>query len=152
MVVMIDQADALLIMSCAFGVQTIARQFPVKVLAGIILLTSAPMARFMNKNVAGVNVPQSLIDEMASAPKGKAIDKGIEIAGRMVRRIREEKMCHGFTLWPLVGKNWSQRSWQPLDCYKGSAYFSITAGTSNESLMASVTAFTWLDSTRPMIE
>jgi len=72
-----------------------ARQFPVKVLAGIILLTSAPMARFMNKNVAGVNVPQSLIDEMASAPKGKAIDKGIEIAGRMVRRIRDEKMCHG---------------------------------------------------------
>jgi len=72
-----------------------ARQFPVKVLAGIILLTSAPMARFMNKNVAGVNVPQSLKDEMASAPKGKAIDKGIEIAGRMVRHICEEKMCHG---------------------------------------------------------
>ncbi|RLB76652.1 MAG: 5,10-methylenetetrahydrofolate reductase [Deltaproteobacteria bacterium] len=72
-----------------------ASQFPVKVLAGIILLTSAPMARFMNKNVAGVSVPQNLIDEMASAPKGKAIDKGIEIAGRMVRRIYEEKMCHG---------------------------------------------------------
>ncbi|RLB43104.1 MAG: 5,10-methylenetetrahydrofolate reductase [Deltaproteobacteria bacterium] len=72
-----------------------ASQFPVKVLAGIILLTSAPMARFMNKNVAGVSVPQNLIDEMASAPKEKAIDKGIEIAGRMVRRIYEEKMCHG---------------------------------------------------------
>ena len=72
-----------------------ARQFPVKVLAGIILLTSAPMARFMNKNVAGVNVSQSLKDVMASAPKGKAIDKGIEIAGRMVRHICEEKMCHG---------------------------------------------------------
>ena len=31
-----------------------ARQFPVKILAGIILLTSAPMARYMNKNVPGV--------------------------------------------------------------------------------------------------
>jgi len=72
-----------------------ARQFPVKILAGIILLTSAPMARFMNKNVAGVNVPQELIDEMASAPKGRALDKGIEIAGRMIRRIRDEKMCDG---------------------------------------------------------
>lgn len=72
-----------------------AKQFPVKILAGIILLTSAPMARFMNKNVAGVNVPQDLIDEMASAPKGRALEKGIEIAGRMVRRIKEEKMCDG---------------------------------------------------------
>jgi 5,10-methylenetetrahydrofolate reductase len=72
-----------------------ARQFAVKILAGIILLTSAPMARFMNKNVSGVNVPQNLIDEMASAPKGKALAKGIEIAGRMIRRIHEEKMCDG---------------------------------------------------------
>ncbi len=72
-----------------------AKQFPVKILAGIILLTSAPMARFMNKNVAGVNVPQELIDEMASAPKGRALEKGIEIAGRMIKRIRDEKMCDG---------------------------------------------------------
>src|SRR4030065_2646571 len=61
-----------------------ARQFPVKILAGIILLTSAAMARFMNKNVAGVRVPQDLIDEMASAPKGRAMEKGIDIAGRMI--------------------------------------------------------------------
>ena len=74
---------------------TYARKFPVKILAGVILLTSAPMARFMNKNVAGVNVPQELIDEMASAPKGGALAKGIEIAGRMIKRLREEKMCDG---------------------------------------------------------
>ena len=72
-----------------------ARQFPVKVLAGVILLTSAQMARFMNKNVAGVKVPQELIDELASAPKGRAIEKGIEIAGRMINRIKKEKMCDG---------------------------------------------------------
>jgi len=72
-----------------------ARQFPVKILAGVILLTSAPMARFMNKNVAGVTVPKELIDEMAAAPKGRGIDTGIKIAGRMIRRIRDEKMCDG---------------------------------------------------------
>ena len=72
-----------------------ARQFNVKILAGIILLTSAPMARFMNKNIAGVFVPQDLIDEMASAPKGQALTRGIEIAGRMIKRIRDEKMCDG---------------------------------------------------------
>jgi methylenetetrahydrofolate reductase (NADPH) len=72
-----------------------ARQFPVKILAGIILLTSAPMARFMNKNVAGVTVPQALIDEMASAPKGSVLSKGIEIAGRMIKRVRDESICDG---------------------------------------------------------
>jgi 5,10-methylenetetrahydrofolate reductase len=80
-----------------------ARQFKVKILAGIILLTSAPMARFMNKNIAGVFVPQDLIDEMASAPKGQALAKGIEITGRMIRRIHEEKMCDGVHIM-AIGK------------------------------------------------
>jgi 5,10-methylenetetrahydrofolate reductase len=80
-----------------------ARQFPVKILAGIILLTSAPMARFMNKNVAGVRVPDALIDEMASAPKGGALNKGIEIAGRMIRQIKEEKICDGVHIM-AIGK------------------------------------------------
>ena len=80
-----------------------AGQFPVKILAGIILLTSAPMARFMNKNVAGVNVPQALIDEMASAPKGGALSKGVEIAGRMIRRIKDERMCDGVHIM-AIGK------------------------------------------------
>ncbi len=80
-----------------------ARQFNTKILAGIILLTSAPMARFMNKNIAGVNVPQELIDEMAAAPKGQALKKGIEIAGRMIRRIKEEQMCDGVHIM-AIGK------------------------------------------------
>lgn len=80
-----------------------ASQFPVKILLGVILLTSAPMARFMNKNVAGVSVPQNLIDEMAAAPKGGAIAKGIEIAGRMIKRVREEKMCDGVHIM-AIGK------------------------------------------------
>ncbi len=80
-----------------------ARQFKVKILAGIILLTSAPMARFMNKNIAGVFVPQDLIDEMASAPKGQVLAKGIEIAGRMIKRIHDENMCDGVHIM-AIGK------------------------------------------------
>ncbi len=80
-----------------------ARQFPVKILAGIILLTSAPMARFMNKNIAGVKVPLELIDEIASAPKGGALAKGIEIAGRMIKQIHEEKLCDGVHIM-AIGK------------------------------------------------
>ena len=78
-----------------------AQQFPAKILAGIILLTSAPMARFMNKNVAGVTVPQELIDEMDAAPKGRKLDKGVEIAGRMIKRIKEEKMCDGIHIMAI---------------------------------------------------
>ena len=72
-----------------------ARQFPVKILAGIVLLSSARMARFMTENVPGIFVPQGLIDELASAPKGEALGKGIEIAGRMVRALKENSICDG---------------------------------------------------------
>lgn len=80
-----------------------ARQFDVKILAGIILLTSAPMARFLNKNIAGVSVPQALIDELAAAPKGKALATGIEIAGRAIKQIKEEKLCDGVHIM-AIGK------------------------------------------------
>jgi len=72
-----------------------ARQFNVKVMAGIVLLVSARMAKYMNENVPGIFVPQELIDEMASAEKGKAVQKGIEIAGRMVKTIKDESICDG---------------------------------------------------------
>ena len=72
-----------------------ARQFPVKILAGIILLVSARMAKYMTENVPGVFVPQNLIDELAAAPKGEAINKGIEIAARMIATLEKESICHG---------------------------------------------------------
>lgn len=80
-----------------------AGKFKVKMLAGIVLLVSARMASFMNKNVPGIFVPQNLIDELASAPKGTALNKGIEIAGRMIRQIREEKLCDGVHIM-AIGK------------------------------------------------
>ena len=72
-----------------------ASQFNVKILAGIIVMASAGMARYMNKNVPGIIVPQSIIDELATAEKGKGLQKGIEIAARLIKTIREEKLCHG---------------------------------------------------------
>lgn len=80
-----------------------ARKFNVKILAGIVLLISARMAKYMNENVPGIFVPQPLIDELAGAPKGGALIKGIEIAGRMIRRIREEHLCDGVHIM-AIGK------------------------------------------------
>lgn len=72
-----------------------ASQFNVKILAGIIVLSSAGMARYMNKNVPGIIVAQTVIDELAAVEKGKGLQKGIEIAARMIKAIKEEKLCHG---------------------------------------------------------
>lgn len=72
-----------------------ARKFPVKILAGIVLLTSARMARVMTENVPGIFVPQELIDELANAPKGEAARTGIAIAGRMIAALKQENVCDG---------------------------------------------------------
>ncbi len=72
-----------------------AREFPVKILAGIVLLTSARMAKYMTENVPGIFVPQNLIDELSSAPKGGALNKGIEIAGRMIAALKKDSICDG---------------------------------------------------------
>jgi len=80
-----------------------ARRFPVKVLAGIVLLSSAKMAKYMTENVPGIFVPQHLIDELANAPKGTALNKGIEIAGRMVATLKKEAICDGVHIM-AIGK------------------------------------------------
>ena len=73
------------------------------ILAGVIPIRSAGMARYMNANVPGIFVPDNLIEEMSSAPKGKALTKGIEIAGRMIRQLKEEAICDGVHIM-AIGK------------------------------------------------
>jgi 5,10-methylenetetrahydrofolate reductase len=80
-----------------------ARQFPVKILAGIVLLVSARMAKYMNNNVPGIFVPQNLIEELEDAPKGEALNTGIEIAGRMIATLKNENICDGVHIM-AIGK------------------------------------------------
>jgi 5,10-methylenetetrahydrofolate reductase len=68
-----------------------AKKFGVPVMVGIVLIRSAAMARFMNKNVAGIHVPDSLIEEMDKA-EDKA-KKSIEIAARLIKEMKD--MCQG---------------------------------------------------------
>ena len=77
-----------------------AEQFGVPVLAGIVVLKSAGMARFMNGFVAGVFVPDHLIKEMAKYKKLKdQKKKGAEIAGRLIREMKH--CCQGAHIMPL---------------------------------------------------
>ena len=71
--------------------------FNIPIIGGVILLKSAGMARFMNKNVAGISVPVSLIKEMTET-KDK-VNKSVEIAARIVKRLRS--LCHGVHIMAL---------------------------------------------------
>ena len=88
-----------------------AKAFNTKVLVGIVILKSVGMARFMNKNVAGVNVPEPLIDELKQdKEKTKSGQTGIEIAGRLIKDLKD--MCDGVHLMPL---GWDDRVPEILD-------------------------------------
>jgi len=64
-----------------------AGQFNVPVLVGIIPLKSAGMARYMNKNVSGVFVPEHMINDMAKAKDKMAT--GFEIAARLINDLKD---------------------------------------------------------------
>jgi len=86
-----------------FNVDTFAKfmkrveGFNIPILAGIIPLKSAGMARFMNKNVAGVSVPEELIALMSKAED--KVRTGIEIAARLIKELKG--MCQGVHIMPI---------------------------------------------------
>ncbi|HTZ11871.1 MAG TPA: methylenetetrahydrofolate reductase [Candidatus Margulisiibacteriota bacterium] len=73
------------------------RHLKTTILGGIVLLKSAGMARFMNKNVAGVFVPDDLIKEM-EATKDKSATS-VLIASRIINEIKP--MCQGIHIMPI---------------------------------------------------
>ena len=83
----------------------------VPVLAGIILLKSAGMARFMNKNVAGVFVPEPLIQRMAKAED--RVKTSIEIAAALIQGLKG--LCQGIHLMPI---GWESKVPLVLDAAK----------------------------------
>jgi len=71
--------------------------FKVPVIAGITLLKSVGMARYINKHVEGASIPESIIDQLM-----KASDKQeacIKIAGELIRDLRP--LCQGVLIIPI---------------------------------------------------
>lgn len=58
----------------------------VKVITGILLLKSAGMARFINKNIPGLRVPEELIHELENSANPAAT--GLEIACRLANAVK----------------------------------------------------------------
>ena len=77
-----------------------AKQFGKPVQLGIVIPKSAGMAKFMNKNVAGISVPQEMIDELAAdKEKAKAGITGVEIAARIIKACKP--YCQGVHIMAL---------------------------------------------------
>jgi methylenetetrahydrofolate reductase (NADPH) len=47
------------------------------------------MAKFMKKNVAGMDIPDDVIKQMADTPKEEQAAKGIEICVESIKRLRQ---------------------------------------------------------------
>nr|WP_094228446.1 methylenetetrahydrofolate reductase [Methanolobus psychrotolerans] len=72
----------------------------VPMIAGVIPLKSANMARFMNKNVPGINVPAEIIERIDKAEK--PVEEGISICAETI--IELKKLCRGIHIMP-IGKH-----------------------------------------------
>ena len=69
----------------------------VKILAGVIPLRSEKNAVFLNKNIAGIKVPEDLIRQMRGARN--PVFKGMEIAAELIKELRN--MCDGVHIMPI---------------------------------------------------
>ena len=75
----------------------------VPLLAGVIPLKSAKMGVWLNENVPGIRVPPVLLEELQRAgPEGEA-DKGVDIAARTIRQLRN--ICGGVHLMAIGWEN-----------------------------------------------
>ncbi|MBU1149734.1 MAG: methylenetetrahydrofolate reductase [Pseudomonadota bacterium] len=75
----------------------------VHIMAGVTPLKSAGMARYMAKNVAGITIPDAIIDRMAKAAKGS--EEGIRICVEQIQELREIEGIHGVHIMAI---EWEQ--------------------------------------------
>lgn len=71
--------------------------YNVPILAGITLLKSAGMARYINKHVEGAAIPDTIIDRLIKAPDKQRAS--VEIAGETIRNIKP--LCQGILIVPI---------------------------------------------------
>lgn len=83
--------------------EVVRNNIKVHVMAGIIPLKAAGMARYMNDNIPGIDVPESMIARLAQAAeegkakgvKGLPMQAGIDMAAALVADIKAKNLCDG---------------------------------------------------------
>ena len=77
-----------------------AKQFGVPVQLGVIIPKNAGMCKFMNRNVAGIHIPDDMIEELAAdKEKAKAGITGVEITARIIKACKP--YCQGVHIMAL---------------------------------------------------
>ena len=77
-----------------------AKQFGKPVQLGVIIPKSAGMAKFMNNNVAGIHVPDEMINALAAdKERAKAGITGVEIAAKIIKECKP--YCQGVHIMAL---------------------------------------------------
>ena len=74
----------------------------IKIIAGIIPLKSEKSAQFLNKNIAGVKVPDDVLRRIKAASNSEAVGHesvGIEIAAELIKELRG--ICDGVHIMPI---------------------------------------------------
>jgi len=78
----------------------------IKILAGVTPLKSAGMAKFMNRMVAGIDIPEDVIKRIADEPKEKQAAKGIEVC---IEQIGELKEMEGIAGVHVMAIEWEEK-------------------------------------------
>jgi len=73
----------------------------VHILAGVTPLKSVGMARYMKDKVAGMEVPDEIINRMKSAGKEKAKEEGLNICVEQIKKLRQIEGVHGIHLMAI---------------------------------------------------
>jgi methylenetetrahydrofolate reductase (NADPH) len=71
------------------------------VLAGVIPLKSFGMARYMKENVAGVQIPDEIMQRMKGTPKEKQADEGIKICLEIIEQLKQIEGVRGIHIMAI---------------------------------------------------
>ena len=73
----------------------------VAILGGVTPLKSAGMARYMQKKVAGMDLPDEIINRMEGVPKDKAMAEGTKICLETIEELKELKGIRGIHIMAI---------------------------------------------------
>jgi methylenetetrahydrofolate reductase (NADPH) len=73
----------------------------IHILAGVTPLKSVGMARYMKDKVAGMEIPDEIIERMKKAGKEKAKEEGLRICVEQIQRLKQIPGVHGIHLMAI---------------------------------------------------
>ncbi|WP_136799050.1 MULTISPECIES: methylenetetrahydrofolate reductase [Desulfosediminicola] len=83
------------------GVRKMGLHKKAYIMAGVTPIKSVGAARFMKNRVPGMDVPQEIVDRMASVPKEQQPEEGVKICVEAIERIKKIEGVAGFHIMAI---------------------------------------------------